>query len=87
VNEYVEATARYAEDSETAALRFEAAVENALQAIVAAPEAFPEWDARHRHLILTRFPYYIVYREEGDTIHVVAIAHGRQRPNYWRHRT
>lgn len=32
---------------------------------------------------MRRFPYLIHFRVQGDTIQVVAIAHGKRRPGYW----
>jgi len=39
-----------------------------------------------RRAILRRFPFSIVYAERDDEIVVVAIAHDRRRPGYWRGR-
>lgn len=36
-----------------------------------------------RYWVLRRFPYVIYYRELDDCIWVVAIAHGKRRPDYW----
>jgi hypothetical protein len=33
-----------------------------------------------------RFPYHIVYRTDREPILIVAVAHGRRRPRYWRNR-
>jgi plasmid stabilization system protein ParE len=33
-----------------------------------------------------RFPYYVAYMEEPDAIRVLAVAHTRRRPLYWRRR-
>lgn len=38
-----------------------------------------------RRLLLTRFPYQIVYRFRQDEIIIVAIAHLRRLPGYWKH--
>ena len=35
---------------------------------------------------VNRFPYSVVYVEHEATIWVVAFAHDRRRPDYWRHR-
>lgn len=40
----------------------------------------------HRLLRLDRFPYQIVYRERADDLYIVAIAHARRRPGYWKGR-
>lgn len=39
-----------------------------------------------RRLPVKRFPFFVVYLEDGDAIRVVAIAHDRRRPGYWRDR-
>ena len=44
-------------------------------------------DQQYRRFPLTRFPYAIVFRVAAERLQVVAIAHRRQRPNYWRGRT
>jgi hypothetical protein len=33
-----------------------------------------------------RFPYRVVYRNRPDEIVVVAVAHLRRRPGYWKNR-
>jgi toxin ParE1/3/4 len=35
---------------------------------------------------IKRFPYLIYFVELPNIVWVLAIAHGRRRPNYWRHR-
>jgi toxin ParE1/3/4 len=39
-----------------------------------------------RRVPLRRFPYFVVYREQGEEIQVVAVAHASHKPGYWRHR-
>jgi hypothetical protein len=39
-----------------------------------------------RRLVLRRFPFAIVYRLAGEFVLVLAIAHMRRRPGYWRGR-
>jgi toxin ParE1/3/4 len=41
---------------------------------------------RLRRYALARFPFLIFYAELEEFIWVVAIAHGKRRPNYWRKR-
>jgi len=35
---------------------------------------------------MERFPYGIIYRLEKNTIYIVAIAHFKRRPFYWKER-
>lgn len=39
-----------------------------------------------RRLFVARFPFQIVYRIRPDEIVVVALAHLKRRPGYWRNR-
>ncbi|MGE0362457.1 MAG: type II toxin-antitoxin system RelE/ParE family toxin [Vicinamibacterales bacterium] len=40
----------------------------------------------HRQVLVERFPYYIVYRERPADLYVVAVAHTKRRPEYWKDR-
>jgi plasmid stabilization system protein ParE len=76
----------YSERSATAAERFANAVDSALTRIASQPDLFAAIDARHRECLVRRFPFRIVYRVELERILIVAIAHAKRRPNYWRAR-
>lgn len=39
-----------------------------------------------RRLLLRRFPYSIIYALRGEEVVIVAVAHQRKRPGYWRRR-
>ena len=39
-----------------------------------------------RQLVLSRFPFTLIYAVPPETIHILAIAHHRRRPGYWRSR-
>lgn len=39
-----------------------------------------------RRIVLPRFPYSVVYEVHADHIVIVAVAHQRRRPGYWRDR-
>jgi plasmid stabilization system protein ParE len=76
----------YAERSATAATAFSEEIDAAESAILRLPDAWPRHDHDTRRYLLRRFPFSIVYRVEADRILVVAVAHGRRRPGYWRSR-
>jgi plasmid stabilization system protein ParE len=65
---------------------FLAIVEHTLDGITAAPERWPLVDERHRRRLIKRFPFSIYYRLIGPTVVVVAIAHHKRHPDYWRRR-
>lgn len=45
------------------------------------------WVLGQRRLLMKHFPYAIVYVVAEEEIRVLAIAHHRRRPTYWRKRT
>lgn len=62
-------------------------VERALERILEFPDSGSEFRRTgYRRLIVRRFPYLIVYGVQPDLIRVVAVAHGKRRPGYWRAR-
>jgi plasmid stabilization system protein ParE len=76
----------YVRRSAAAARRFQAAFDAALEQIAQTPERWPVYLHGTRFRLLRRFPYTIVYRQHEDRVQVVAVAHGRRRPGYWKRR-
>ena len=69
------------------AAEFRAAVEDAVSRIQENPLAGPYYPAtRFRYCLVRRFPYIIVYAEGEHDLRVLAVAHGRRKPGYWRNR-
>ena len=56
------------------------------QLAVERPLAWPEVDPGVRRLVLDRFPFALIYEVEGDALWILAVAHHRRRPGYWRDR-
>lgn len=50
------------------------------------PDAAPEVASGVRKLALARFPYSLVYESREDSVRILAVAHQRRRPHYWRGR-
>jgi toxin ParE1/3/4 len=62
-------------------------VERALRRI----QVNPAWGASYkstecRHFLVRRFPYVIFYGELEDAVRILAAAHAKRRPDYWRSR-
>ena len=77
----------YAERSPIAAARFREELDAAVEDIQNDPERGGPYLHGARCYLLRRFPYLIVYhRPSADVIEVVAVAHGRRRPGYWKTR-
>ena len=43
-------------------------------------------ELRARRVILERFPYAVIFIEHAESVHVLAFAHEKRRPGYWRAR-
>lgn len=81
------AAAYYERRREGLGLTFRAAVEKALSTIHRNPglgATYKSTDLRFQ--TVRRFPYVVYYAELEDAVWVVAIAHGKRRPGYWRRR-
>ena len=58
----------------------------AVQNIAEGPERWPSFHSRFRRYLLRRFPFSVVYRSKGTVVEVLAVAHHRRKPGYWRGR-
>ena len=65
---------------------FEREIERCLRLIEEGPLRWPRYDAQRRRMIARKFPYSIVYEIINEQITVLAVAHARRRPYYWRER-
>jgi len=86
VDEAESAARWYAERSGSAAAGFAGEIDAAIAAIEQHPDAWPAYDHGTRHYLLRRYPFSVVYRVESARILIVAVAHGRRRPGYWKSR-
>lgn len=67
--------------------RFAEAVERVLDLIAEFPLAFPIlYEPDIRSVKVARFPYRVVYVVVGPNVDVIAVAHAKRRPGYWRDR-
>ena len=83
-----EARDRYAERSPQAARGFLIALAEGVQVILEAPERWPKhrYGCR-RYLFQNQYPYALIYRLLKDgPVEIVAVAHHRRRPDYWKAR-
>lgn len=71
--------------------RFEVAVREAIDAAVDSPESWAVWPGWERQPTVRSkgvngFPYRVVYFVDGEKLSIVAVAHAKRRPGYWRDR-
>ncbi len=77
----------YDERSSAAAEAFMKELDHAIEQIAEFPRRWPSYDHGTRRFVLGRFPFSVVYRASKKLVEIVAIAHGRRRPGYWKTRT
>lgn len=61
--------------------------ERALNILLTNPELGAIWRSDTRRFPLRRFPYNLVYQIKPDELRVIALAHQRKRPGYWKGRS
>lgn len=80
-----EVLSHIATESRPAAVRFMEQTEATVRLLLDFPEAGVAIGGSVRRFPVRPFPYYIVYAP-GPPMRVLAIAHERRRPDYWRDR-
>jgi toxin ParE1/3/4 len=73
--------------SSDAARAFLAELDIAIESIRTSPELYSPYLHGTRRYLLRRYPYLVVYRVIATTVQVIAVAHGRRRPGYWKDRS
>lgn len=86
VDELIAAGDWYRERSELAARAFALEFEHAIKRIRQAPYRYPVYLSDTRRLILPRFPFAVIYRVDEVVIEIVAVAHHKRKPGYWKTR-
>ena len=81
--EFVASVAYYESQEPGLGLQFRQDVEAVVDWILRFPEVPRLRQKGCRRVNLRTFTHYVAYVIRGDTIWVVAIAHGHQRPEYW----
>jgi len=76
----------YADRSEPAAAAFMLEIDDAIDSISEAPRRWPTYLHGTRRLVFRRFPFLLIYRESKDMVLVVALAHAKRKPGYWKGR-
>lgn len=76
----------YAERSLVASKAFVSELIHAVEQLVEAPERWPRYEAGTRRYLFPRFPFSLIYRILGKKIQIVAVAHTKRKPQYWKDR-
>jgi plasmid stabilization system protein ParE len=76
----------YRDQGARPAVAFRIAVADVIRRIVETPRRWPVYMYGTRRLVLDRFPFSVVYLEHPEELIIVAVAHSKRRPGYWRQR-
>jgi plasmid stabilization system protein ParE len=74
------------DQSESAALGFDAELRDAFGRLRRDPQMYAKYLHGTRRILLNRHPYFVVFRELPRKIEIIAIAHAKRRPGYWKKR-
>jgi plasmid stabilization system protein ParE len=85
--ELVETTAFYERRVSGLGMGFILEVERVVDLVQAHPLVGQRIEEAFRRIVLVRFPYSLIYSVEADRIWIVAVAHHRRQPGYWRERS
>ena len=81
--EYFDAIVYYERASAGLGGRFVREMDRCILWIAEQPEIHSPRRGGYRRINLRTFPFYLPYVVRGDVLWVLAVAHGKRRPNYW----
>lgn len=84
--EFREAARYYESEAPGVGLAFITEVHRVISVIIPHPRAAKKVRGTIRSKVLFHFPYSLFYSIESDLILIVAVAHQKRRPTYWRNR-
>jgi plasmid stabilization system protein ParE len=85
-DEMIEASRFYQREAAGLGFEFLDDVERVVDALREYPKFGRSIGRGLRRALLRRFPFSLIYADEPDEILIVAVAHQRRRPGYWRRR-
>ena len=89
--EFAQASAWYDQRREGLGDQFVDAIKRAFQRIADHPSSHPKettarWRRNIRRCPVDGFPYHIIFEIRPEELRVLAVAHGKRQPGYWKHR-
>jgi toxin ParE1/3/4 len=85
-DELYEAALYYESRQTGLGLRFREEVAFVVRRIAFNPYAWSEREGGYRRVNCPVFPYYLAYIIRGENLVIVAVAHARRKPGYWKTR-
>ena len=85
-SEMIQAAAYYEAQQPELGQRFLAPVQDAVNRICVNPRLFPLVESDVRRCLTKTFPFGVLFREQSETIVVMAVMHLHRDPDYWKQR-
>jgi plasmid stabilization system protein ParE len=84
--EFRNSTRWYRTQSPLVSSEFRLAVSGGIRLIARAPQRWPKYIYGTRRFVMRRFPFSVVYLDDPELVTIIAIAHSKRKPGYWRER-
>lgn len=85
-DEFRDAVRWYRVRDQRASSEFRIAVSSAIRVLAEAPKRWPEYIYGTRRFVMQRFPFSVVYLDQAELVTIVAVAHHKRKPGYWKDR-
>ncbi|MEW6186173.1 MAG: type II toxin-antitoxin system RelE/ParE family toxin [Thermodesulfobacteriota bacterium] len=87
-DEFLSAINFYEENHSGLGYDFAREIFSAIQSIIEHQKTWPifDFDMDIRRRLIGRFPYAILYSDEGQTVYILAVMHLHRDPDYWKSR-
>ena len=76
----------YLDRNPIVAQSFQAETEHAIEVVLEDPRRWPKWGKSERKYVFPRFPFSLIYRVNLGVVEVIAVAHQKRKPGYWKKR-
>jgi len=76
----------YRARSAIASVEFRTTASTAIRNVVRSPQRWPKYLHGSRRFILHRFPFADIYLDDPDVVTIIAVAHNKRKPGFWKHR-
>jgi len=84
--EFFHAIDYYEECRQGLGLEFALEVYSTIDRIRTHPRAWPVLEGEVRRSLTPRFPFGVLYAEQGEEIYILAVMHLHREPGYWKQR-
>jgi plasmid stabilization system protein ParE len=76
----------YRARSAIASTEFRKTVSGAIRSVAQSSQLCPKYLYGTRRFVIQRFPFSVVYLDDPDLVTIIAVAHSKRKPGYWKHR-